>query len=195
MINYHTILGAFSVLIGVIGYFPYFSGLAKKTIKPHVFSWMVWSFSTGIVFIAQVVKGGGTGSWAMGAFTILQFLVFIIAIFRGEKEVTCLDKISLGVALFSMVLWFVTASPVYSVILITAMDILGYVPTIRKAWKKPNEEAVSVFVMGGISIAISILALQAFNIVTFLYPVALLIANTVLVSAVLVKRKQLRVKT
>ena len=62
-----SILGIIAVAIGFVGFAIYFRSIFKHNIKPHLFSWLIWGLSGGIVFVAQFLEGAGPGAWAMGA--------------------------------------------------------------------------------------------------------------------------------
>lgn len=188
LLEYQVMLGIIATIVGLAGYVPYFKDIIKKRIKPHAFSWLIWGITQSLVFFAQTSEGAGAGAWAVGVPAVLIFAVFVVSIFRGEKEITRLDKASLLLALFGIALWAITTDPLWSVIIVTGVDVVGFVPTARKSYKRPNEEAVSVYVLAGISFFISLFALQSVNMTTFLYPASLVVTNTVFVTMVMIRR-------
>ncbi len=191
LLEYQIILGIIATTIGLIGYIPYFKDIIKKEIKPHAFSWLIWGILQSAVFFASTSRGGGAGAWAIGAPALLNMVIFVIALFKGEKEITNIDKASLVVALFGIALWVITTNPVWGVIILSGVDVVGYIPTIRKAYKRPHEEAISVYAFSAVAFGISLFALQAINVTTFLYPFSLAISNTVCVSIILIRREVL----
>ncbi|MCB1558898.1 MAG: hypothetical protein KDJ50_08265, partial [Alphaproteobacteria bacterium] len=68
---------------------------------------------------------------------------------------------------------------------------VAYYPTIRKSWHKPHEEALMSYTIGAIKFLLSILALENITIITALYPLAIVTANTFLISMCLWRRKNL----
>ena len=192
LLEYQIVLGILATAIGLAGYIPYFKDLIKKEIKPHAFSWLIWGILQTVVFFASTSKGGGAGAWVIGAPALLNMIIFVIALFRGEKEITKLDKASLIVALFGIGLWVITTSPVWSVIILTGVDIVGFVPTFRKAYKRPKEEAVSVFALSSIAFGVSLFAIGMLNITTVLYPASLTLSNAVFVIMVMGRRGRVR---
>jgi hypothetical protein len=119
-------------------------------------------------------------------------VIFGIALFKGEKEITRSDEVCLLAALLGTAFWAITANPLWSVIIITGVDGIGFIPTFRKAYKKPAEESVTIFVLSTISYFISLFALQTINLVTFLYPASLLITDSLFVLLVLYRRSSSR---
>ena len=56
-----------AVAITVFGTVPYAIGIVHRRIKAHVFTWLVWTVTTLIAFVGQLVGGGGIGAAAAGA--------------------------------------------------------------------------------------------------------------------------------
>lgn len=187
--NYKIMLGAVATLIGIAGFAPYIGKLVKRAIKPHAFSWLIWSIMQFLVFAAQVSHGGGAGSWAVGAPATLCFVIFVISLFRGEKDITRSDWMFLLGALLGISLWLITEIPLYSVILAVMIDFFAFAPTIKKSYKKPNEESISVFAFSAVSFFISLFALQRVTLTTVLFPLYLTTATSLFVVMVLLRRR------
>lgn len=186
--EYQVILGTVSAILVIAGYLTYFKEVLFGGVKSHAFSWLIWGVLNALVFFASTSKGAGAGAWAVGASGGLNFAIFGIALFKGEKEITLTDKACLLAAFLGIAVWAITANPLWSIILLTAVDVDGSVPTFRKAYKKPAEESVTIFALSAISYFMSLFALQTINLVTFLYPATLVITDTVFVLLVLYRR-------
>jgi hypothetical protein len=191
MENYKAIIGVAASVISIVGYLPYFRDIFQKKTKPHVFSWLVWSLSAGIVFAAQIVKGAGSGAWMMGVAALMSFTVAILAAFKGEKKITPLDCFAFGGALLGLVAWVLTDNPLFAVILITVTDILAFIPTFRKAYYKPYEETLFTWFISSIKFIIVLFALSSYNATTLLFPIYLIFSNGSFTIMLLVRRKAL----
>jgi hypothetical protein len=195
MADIKLILGAASVIAGIMQYTPYIYDVLKRKTRPHAFSRLVWGLSGGIIFAAQIIEGGAAGSWATAVTTLLSTTVFLLSLFYGEKNITKLDWVCLIFALFALALWILTKNPLGSVILITIGDLIGYGPTIRKSIQKPHEETMSAYLMGDVKWILSLTALGSYSLTTCLYPAAMILANGVLVTLLFVRRSALAMKT
>ncbi|KKQ72128.1 MAG: hypothetical protein UT33_C0005G0049 [Candidatus Peregrinibacteria bacterium GW2011_GWC2_39_14] len=190
--DYKVILGYISILIAIASYIIYFERIFTNKIKPHAFSWLIWSISVGIAFLASFIKNGGSGSWVIGLTSIACFIIFILALFKGEKKFNKFDWISLASALAAIFLWIFTKEPTFSVILITIIDLIGFIPTANKSFYKPNEESALFFSLAGFKFIIAIFAINSFSINTLLYPASLVLTNSVLALIILVRKVQFR---
>ncbi|MFY9463166.1 MAG: hypothetical protein WAP52_03200 [Candidatus Sungiibacteriota bacterium] len=191
MLEYKIILGASASVINIIGYIPYFRDIARGKTKPHIFSWLVWGILTGIAFFAQVSKGAGPGAWVTGISALFCTIIAIVAFFRGEKDITALDWFYFASALIGLLLWELTANPLFAILLITLIDIFAFVPTFRKAYNKPQEETLSLYTLSALKFAVGLAALQAYNLTTWLYPASLVITNGLFAVMLTVRRHTL----
>ena len=177
MLSYQIILGSAALILGLIQYFPYIRDVLRDKTKPHAFSWFVWSLPTLIVFFAQVADDGGPGVWATGLTAFLCTIIFVLSLFKGERDIRALDWFSFVFSLIGIGLWFVTENPLWAVILTTAVDLIGFVPTIRKSLVKPGEETRSTYVIGGLKWVFSVAALSHLSLITLIYPVGMIVGN------------------
>lgn len=184
-------LGAIAVVIGFIGYVPYFRTIFSGKTKPHAFSWLVWGTLTAVAFASQVVGNGGPGAWVRGFTALICFTIFGLALVNGVKDFPVADWLCLAGCILAGVLWAITDSPLLTVILITIIDAVAFVPTIRKSYSQPNTEPVFTYSLSGLKFLIGIFALAEFSAITVLYPASLVLANGAFVVMLLVRRKQL----
>ncbi|MDP3741573.1 MAG: hypothetical protein Q8R08_04610 [bacterium] len=189
MIEYKTALGYLSVLIALISYVFYFRGIFIGKVKPHAFSWFLWSLTTTTVFFAQVVKGGGPGAWVTGFTAFACLIIFFLALSKGSREFRKWDWVFLLSAFLSLLLWWFTRDPTLSVILITITDALASGPTILKGYYKPFEEGVSLFALAFLKFILALFALENYTLATWLYPASLVLTNGVITLVILTRRK------
>jgi hypothetical protein len=184
-------LGGIATAIALVGYLPYFRDLHRGTTKPHAFSWLVWAILTGIAFAGQVTDAAGPGAWVTGFTAVVCSAIFVIALFIGEKQISLFDWICLGLSLGAIPLWVVTATPLWSVVLITIIDAVGFLPTFRKSYFKPWEETAVTYLLSGVKFVVALAALDRFSITTALYPLSLVLMNGAFVVMLLQRRQQL----
>lgn len=184
-----TALGIIATVIAFYSYIPYFRDIFRGKTKPHAFSWFIWFLLTAIGFVAQISDDGGAGAWATGFTAFVAFFIFLMALKHGEKEITKSDWACLSGAFLAIGLWPFTSTPLLSVILITFIDALGFIPTFRKAYKKPHEETLQTYALSAIKFAIAIIALSNYSMVTILYPASLVVMNSLFVLMLMTRRR------
>jgi len=120
---------------------------------------------------------------------ILGGLGTLLALVKGERDMSRSDWYCLCFAIAAIPLWIITSTPLWSVLLITVIDAVGFYPTIRKSYYKPSEETASTYVLASVKCTLSIAALETFSVVTALYPASLVIMNGAFVAMLLWRRK------
>lgn len=187
-------LAIIAVAMTLVGYFYYFKDIFAGKTKPHAFTWLVWASLTAIAFAGQISDDGGAGAYITLVTAFVSFVIFSLALFKGEKDITRSDWLSLGGAAAALLLWFFTSNPLSAVILITLVDFLGFVPTIRKSIHKPHEETLISYVLAGLKFILAIIALDNYSAVTVLYPASLVFANLLFVLLLISKRRKILTK-
>lgn len=169
----HEILGAIAVALFLAGYAAYLRGIFLGRVRPHLFTWAIWAITVSIIFTAQVMGGAGPGAWTTGLSTLLCGSIAVYAFFRGEKNFTRGDWISLTVAITAIPVWYFTQQPLYALMIATGIDCVAYYPTFRKSFMRPGEENLCTYGMDGARHLISFLALSQITLTTAFYPLAL----------------------
>ncbi|MDO8495140.1 MAG: hypothetical protein Q7S32_01245, partial [bacterium] len=191
MTDSKTTLGVIAVVVGLIGYAPYFRDILNGRTKPHFFSWFVWALLGGLAFFAQVVGHAGPGAWVTGCTAVICLVIAILALKKGEKEITKFDWLCLAGALLGIILWIKTKNPFSAVIFITLIDSMAFIPTFRKSYNKPGEETAVEYALAALKWTIGLFAIESFSLVTWLYPAVLIITNSLFVMMVLIRRRVL----
>jgi len=189
---YKEILSAVAIALTLVAYLPYIRSVLQGTTKPHVFSWVIWGSATFIVFFAQLTDGAGIGAWPLG-FSGLVTLYLAFLAYRGTSDtsITRLDWIFFTMAMSSLPLWYLTSDPLAAVVILTVADLLGFGPTIRKAYDYPFEEQVMFFVLMAVRNFVVIAALENYTLTTVLFPAAVGAACFLFVFVVMHRRRVL----
>ena len=194
MTDYKIFLGYLAIIISFASYVPYFKNIFSGKVKPHAFSWFVWGLLTTVAFAAQVVDKAGAGAWVTASTALACYGVFALALFKGDRKFSLFDWVALVSALIALALWAFTKNPTMSVILVTVVDALGFLPTFRKGYYKPFEESAGLYTASTVKYIIGIFALQSLSVSTWLFPASLVITNAIFVLVLLVRRSQLKNK-
>lgn len=192
MNDYHAILGALALIVGVTGYVPYIRDTLKGITKPHPFTYLIWALLAAITFAAQIVHSAGPGAWATAIPVVLGIVVASLSISKGERAITRSDWLCLMGALAAIGIWLVTKDALSAVLIVIGINTLAFIPTFRKAYWKPDEETASSYTIGIVRSFISIPALIAFNPVTLLPLVHHILINAIFVVMLLVRRGYLQ---
>lgn len=184
------LLSAIAVILTFVGYFPYIKSIFKKQTKPHFYSWLIWTLDGLIIFGLQFTNGAGSGSFVVLSATLLSAFVLILTLLdKKRKKPSRSDTVFLVMALASLGLWLFAKQPLLSAILIMTVDVLGFIPTVRKSWINPYSENISFYLINTIRFAFAFLALKEYSVVNILYPLVWIVNNAGFVGMLMLRKK------
>ncbi len=187
------LLSLLAIALTFVAFLPYIAQILRNRTRPHAFSWIVWGATTGLVFFAQLSEGGGAGAWPIGVSGAITLAVAALAVWkRTDLSITRTDWLFLIGALSALPLWFWTADALSAVIVLTIVDLLGFGPTLRKAYAFPHEEDAGFFALFAVRNGLAIGALERLNLATLLFPAATGAACLALIALVFFRRRLAR---
>lgn len=155
-----------------------------------MFSWVIWGSTTFVVFLAQLADKGGAGAWPIGVSGIITLYVACLAyIKKSDTTITRTDWLFFILAMISLPLWYLTSNPLWAVVILTTVDVIGFGPTFRKAYFYPFEEQLTFFVLMAARNLISIVALEHYSLTTVLFPAVLAVACLMFILMVMYRRQ------
>lgn len=183
------IFSAVAIILTFIAFLPYIRSILSGKTRPHVFSWIIWGSTTFIVFLAQLADHGGLGAWPIGVSGIITIYVAVLAfIKKADNTITHSDWLFLIAALSSLPFWYLTSDPLWAVLILTTVDVIGFGPTFRKAYTLPFEEQAAFYLIFAIRNAFAIAALEHFSLTTILFPAATGMACLFLITMLIYRR-------
>ncbi len=177
-----------AALLAIVGNVPYLIDIVKGKTRPHPYTWLVWSVVSCIVFFGQLDSGGGIGSLPTAASEIFTILIFLFSLKYGFKGIKAIDTVFLVIALLGVIPWVLTNDATISVVIAVTIDLLAFVPTIRKTWHEPHTETPILYIMNVVRHILALFALEAYNIATTLHSIAMIITNSLMTGIIMGKR-------
>lgn len=176
-------------VLTVVAYIPYIRDVFKNKTRPHLYTWIIWAITLGTATLALLEGGGKFGSLALIVGTGLALFVCALSLKYGTKNIKMGDSITLFFALLAIIVWWQLNNPLLAVLMISAIDGLGYIPTYRKSYSEPWSETSSFWLMMTIVALLTIGANEEYNLLTTTYLVVLVIGNIGLYLLLLHRRK------
>jgi hypothetical protein len=101
--------------------------------KPHLYTWISIFLITAIVAYIQLVGGAGVGAiptvLGVGVNAVILFYCFQF----GTKDIVFMDKVCLAITVAGIIFYIVfNKHPVVSLEIVTAAEIVSFIPTFRK---------------------------------------------------------------
>ncbi|WP_206698752.1 hypothetical protein [Leptospira stimsonii] len=184
------ILTILAIAITFYAFFPYIQNVYRGETKPHIFSWIIWGSTTLIVFFAQLSANAGIGAWPIGVSAVISIYIAVLAFQRkADQSITLKDWIFFLFAIGALPIWYFSSDPLWAVVCLTIVDVLGFGPTLRKAYAFPFDENVFFFFLFFVRNMISIGALESLSITTVLFPATIGFCCLFLILLILVRRR------
>jgi len=183
------ILTVIATAIGVVAFFPYLRDTFSLKTKPHAYTWLIWAITQGTAVFGIWYGGGGWGALNLTIGTLFVIVVFLFSIKYGTKNITKSDTAILVAALSAIIIWWRLDQPLISVIMVSMIDVIGYIPSFRKSYQEPWSETLISWILFSASNIFAILALEEYNLLTVTYLAAITSANIALFLLCFFRRK------
>ena len=187
---WREILSLVAVIIAMYSYISYIRSTFRWTTEPHIFSWGIWTLTTGIAFFAQVAGWWGWGTAQNGVTFFVCIVILGIALKYWKKDaLTWLDWSSLALSGLAIGLWVYTSDPLYASLFATVADMIWYIPTLRKVWKKPLSEPTGYYLTMNVKHGLSLSALSLYSWTTMVFSASIIVMNFILIGIQYFRKK------
>lgn len=130
------------------------------------------------------------GAWPIGVSGSMTIVVAVLAyVKRADIAITHTDWLFLALAMSSLPLWKLTSDPLWAVVVLTIVDVLGFGPTLRKAYSFPHSESLLFYCLFAVRNLLVIGALESYTATTVLFPAVIATACIWLMVIILYRRQ------
>jgi hypothetical protein len=157
----------------------YVASILKGKTKPNRVTWWILAAVQLVIVMSYYSSGARDTIWLPAVYAICFSVVGILSVRYGEGPVTLdrTDRLSLVGAAISIGVWAVLHSPVPALYIGIATDFIGLVPTIYKAYRRPETESLNAWAVASIASVMNIVALSDWSFVISSYPMYVLLTN------------------
>jgi hypothetical protein len=195
--TFRDLMGALAVVIAVGAYAIYAWETLRDKARPHPLSWLIFGILTGTGYLVQLEQAAGPGGWVMGITAVVCFLLCLMSFWKGERAFPWYEWAFLAAAsvVFAFYLWsrqpawlaatlsgalrdaVMARGPAISAVLASIVSVLGFGPTVTKAWARPHSDSVTTFFLNGLKYVPSFFAMDSISVATCVLPATLVAAN------------------
>jgi hypothetical protein len=170
VIDQHFVfLGALLSLAGSVDY-------AVQTVRgrttPNRVTWFMWGTAPIIGFFAQLDEGVGLPSVMTLAIGVGPAVIFVASFFNpaGYWRLTWFDFACGVVSVAALVVWLSLDNPTLAIFFAILADLMGGIPTLRKAWIAPDTEHPSVFLWSAANGVVTLFTIDRWDVATWGFP-------------------------
>ncbi len=142
--------------------------ITRRTI-PNFTGWFIIALSMTFLFFSSLVSGAGHSVWLIGVLAWLHSIEAVLAYRYGVFRMTRFERSLIALAFVSLGLWYVTESPIFTILINTAIDSIGMISIAYKLFRFPGTEDTYAWVVSALMYGIDILAVTQWNIENALF--------------------------
>jgi len=155
----------------------YTHAIVKGDAKPHRTTRLILLIISALATVSLLAQHNTVAIWLSGVSTIQCIVIFILSLKRGMGGYAKTDIVCLTIALFGIVLWQVTKTPVVALYFAILADFMGMVPSLIKTYRFPHTEVYLPFLLDFFAALFSFLAVKNRTIPEVSYPLYLVFIN------------------
>ena len=183
------LLGLASGVFSCLAYLPYIRDTIKGQTQPQRASWLIWSVLGSISLVSQIYEGATSSLWFAGVQVTGTIIVFGLSVRSGlGKYLHTTDYTILVFVAFGLLLWLFTENAVYALAISIGISLLGGTVTVLKAYRNPESETLSTWVISLIASICAALSVGRMDWILLAYPLYLFTLYTAFVIAIVTGR-------
>ena len=185
--------GLCAAALGSAAFLPYIRDTIWHHTRPLRATWLIWSVLSSISFVTNLSEGATTSLAFLASQTGFTLLIFVLSLRYGlggflEKG----DGQILLLATFGLLLWALTDSAIYALMMSIMVSALGGMATISKVYHYPDSESTTCWAMSIVAAILGILSVGSLDPVLLAYPVYLLVLYGSILAAILLAKARKR---
>jgi hypothetical protein len=192
MTNFPEIAGVVAGILALVGYIPYIFETIRGVTRPNQATWIIWTIVGGLLAFSYLADQGLSSSWLPLGYFVGPLIVAILTFKYGYSSWSKLDIICVVAAVISIIPWFLSSNPTYTLLINIFIDSTGAIPTLIKTYHEPETEDLTAWIIFFIANTTQLFAVTTWGVAS-LYPIYLFILAGLLVAFIL-KGKLLRKK-
>ena len=169
-----SIAGKLAGIVSLSAYIPYILSILRKETKPNRASWIIWAIVSTIIALSYREAGASYAFLAPLGYVVGSTIVFILSIKYGVGGWTPFDRKCLIGAAISLVVWRIFNSPMSALLINLFINLLGTLPTARKAWYQPETEDKVFWSLVFLGSIVNLFAVENWTFSMAVYPVSMI---------------------
>ncbi|NYZ73506.1 hypothetical protein H0O00_00010 [Candidatus Micrarchaeota archaeon] len=173
--TYGSFLGIAAAVIATAAFIPYIRSVLKGKTRPNRATWFIW-FVLGIIICASYWSVGARNTFWI-TLPVGTVLTALLSIKYGVGGWTPFDRMCLLGAGFGLLLWWVSGIPFTALVIGILIDMIGYLPTMKKIWHDQGSEDRLTWTMFFISSVLNVFALETWVFEIAIFPLYVVVFN------------------
>lgn len=174
-------IGRLAGAIAALAFVPYIISILHGHTKPNRATWAIWSMAGIILASSYYAAGARDTIWVTISYAVFYCFVFLLSLKYGVGGYAKFDLACLAGATVGLGLWMSTNDPVVTVYIMSGVNLLGILPTLKKVHKDPDSENKLAWSMDVTAAALNLFAISGIALHIWVYPISSFIGNLAVV--------------
>jgi len=157
--NLQEVVGQLAGAISLLGFVPYIIEIVQGKTRPNRATWWIWTVVGAMLCASYYASGARHTIWVPLSYVIGPLITALLALRYGEGGWNRFDRGCLGASVFSLIVWWLARAPLVAMGANISIDLLGALPTIRKAYHEPEAESLRSWTVFLLADALNLCAL------------------------------------
>lgn len=168
-------------MLRILAGLDYLLATLKGDAQPNPVTWLCWALAPLVAFVAQLDATIQPTAWVTLVLGAGPLLIFLVSVTKGKVwKIGLFDILCGSSAIVGIMLWQVTSDPVMALIFGILADILGSIPTLRKAYIAPDSEKATPYLLSIASMTVTIATIHDWHFLNYGFPVYMFLINLTL---------------
>lgn len=168
--GWQPLVGQIAGAISLLGFIPYAVAVLRRRARPNRATWIIWTAVGGLLFASYRSGADGAPCWVPLSDALGPAIIAALSLRFGEGGFSRFDRGCLALAALSIAGWAVTGSASVALAINLTIDLLGALPTMRKAYADPASESPLTWQLFFGANALNLVALERWSLASAGYP-------------------------
>jgi len=177
-----TVIGIIAGVVAFSAYIIYIVSIFRGKSKPNRATWWIWAFMGLVLALSYRFSGADNTVWVPYVEFLGPFMIALLSIKYGEGGLNNkTDLFCLAGAVTSIILWIIFDNPVLALVTNLAVDSFAIIPTIKKAYLRPEGEDFWAWFGTGVADSLNMFAIGRVTFAILVYPIYMLSSDLIII--------------
>jgi hypothetical protein len=172
-----------TLLLSLISPVFYTKSMLAGKARPHRITRLIVWLASIAGMLGVIHSSNLAGIIFAGIFLVRASYLLVMAFLFGTGGASRLDRYCLAVGVLAILLYATTGSGLLAIAFGILADLIGYVPTFVKIWRRPKSEDPAFFIIEGFASLFAVFAIWQAR-VDILFPVYFVVCSVTVVSLI-----------
>jgi len=163
----------------------YVYDILRGSTRPNRATWWIVTLVGCLIATSYWESGGRATIWIALTYIFSPLVIAVLSVKYGDGHWQALDRFCCLGALISVGVWWLASSALAALSINMAMDFLGLLLTVVKAYSNPLTESKAAWSIAALASLINVLAIERWNYAIAGYPLYLFTINCLIAGLLL----------